>query len=113
MADWTDEEKREFDQIYQGELDDRKQRAESFEVDQTYKKELKAREQRTESFEVGEHVETPTGPAVIVTTAMGGYRVKLAADLPVPGPGDIVSEGSGEGAFFVPTSLLRKSEPSG
>ena len=92
MADWTDEEKREFDQIYQGELEDRKQRA--------------------ESFVVGEHVETPKGPAVIVTTAMGGYRVKLVADLPVPGPGHIVSEGSGEGAFFVPTSLLRKSEPS-
>jgi len=112
VADWTDEEKREFDQIYQGELEDRKQRAESFEVDQIYKRELEDRKQRTESFEVGEHVETPKGPAVIVTTAMGGYRVKLVADLPAPGPGHIVSEGSGEGAFFVPTSLLRKSEPS-
>jgi len=43
---------------------------------------------------------------------MGGYRVKLVADLPAPEPGHIDSEGSGEGAFFVPTSLLRKSEPS-
>jgi hypothetical protein len=93
VADSTDEEKREFDQIYQGELVDRKQRA--------------------ESFEVAEHVETPEGPAVIVTAAMGGYRVKLAADLPAPRPGHIDSQDSGEGAFFVPTSLLRKSEPPG
>ena len=113
VADWTDEEKREFDQIYQRELEDRKQRAESFEVDQIYKRELEDRKQRTESFEEGEHVETPKGPAVIVSTAMGGYRVKLAADLPVPRPGHIDSEGSGEEAFFVPTSLLRKSEPPG
>ncbi len=93
MADWTDEEKREFDQIYQRELEDRKQ--------------------RTESFEVGEYVETPEGPAVIVTAALGGYRVKLVADLPAPRPGHIDSQGSGEGAFFVPTSLLRKSESPG
>jgi len=93
VADWTDEEKREFDQIYQGELADRKE--------------------RTESFEVGEHVETPEGPAVIVTAAMGGYRVKLVADLPAPRPGHIDGQDSGEGAFFVPTSLLRKSEPPG
>jgi len=32
VADWTDEEKREFDQIYQGELEDRKQRAERAKV---------------------------------------------------------------------------------
>ncbi len=113
MADWTDEEKREFDQIYQKELEDRKQRAESFEVDQIYKRKLEDRKQRTESFEVGEHVETPKGPAVIVTTAMGGYRVKLLADLPAPRPGHVDSEASAEGAFFVWTGLLRKSEPSG
>jgi hypothetical protein len=93
VAGWTDEERREFEQIYQQELEDRKQ--------------------RTESFEVGEHVETPKGPAVITATAKNGYRVKLVADLPAPRPGHVVDEGSGEGAFFVPTSLLRKSEPSG
>jgi hypothetical protein len=93
-------------------LEDRKQRAESLEVDQIYKRELEDRKQRTESFEIGEHVETPEGPAVIVTAAMGGYRVKLVADLPAPRPGPIDSQDSGEGAFFVPTSLLRKSEPS-
>ena len=113
MVDWRDEEKREFDQIYQRELEDRKQRAESLEVDQIYKRELEDRRQRTESFEIGEHVETPEGPAVIATAAMGGYRVKLVADLPAPRPGPIDSQGSGEGAFFVPTSLPRKSEPPG
>jgi hypothetical protein len=113
VADWTDEEKREFEKIYQKELEDRKQRAESFEVDQTYKRELEDRKQRTESFNAGEHVETPEGLAVIVATAMGGYRVKLVADLPALRPGHVVEEESGEGAFFVPTSLLRKSEPSG
>ena len=113
MADWTDEEKREFEQIYHRELEDREQRAESFEVDQIYKRELEDRKQRTESFEVGEPIETPKGPAVIVATAKGGYTVQLVADLPAPRPGHIVSGGSGEGAFFVPTSLLRKSEPSG
>lgn len=113
MADWTDEEKREFDEIYQSELEDREQRAESFEVDRIYKRDLEDRKQRTESFEVGEQVATPKGPAVIITTAKGGYTVQLVADLPAPRLGHIVSEGSGEGAFFVPTSLLRKSEPSG
>jgi hypothetical protein len=86
VNDWTDEQRREFEEY--------RRKAEE------------EREQRAASIEVGDHVDTPDGTGWVVEPMMGGFRINLDKDLPLDQPG--VNRLSGEYAFFVPIHLLRK-----
>lgn len=88
MTEWTDEERRRFDEANaKGKADNADEEA---------------------RIKVGDRVDTPRGPARVVSMEMGGFKVNLEADLPQPRPGVIINPGSGENAIYMPQDLLRK-----
>ena len=90
MSEWTDEERRRFDEAYaKGKADNASEKA---------------------RIKVGDRVDTPQGPARVVSEEMGGFKVNLEAELPQPRRDVIVNPLSGENAFYVPSELLRRVE---
>lgn len=90
MADWTEEERRQFDEAYaKGKADNAAEKA---------------------RIKVGDRVDTPRGPARVVSEQMGGFKVNLEADLPQAQRGVIINPRSGENAIYMPSGLLRKIE---
>jgi hypothetical protein len=85
VNEWTDEQRRQFDECYE-----------------------KSKAEREAMIKVGDRVDTPRGPAIVVSVEYGGCKVNLEADLPKPQPGLIVNPLSGENAFYMPSGLIRK-----
>jgi hypothetical protein len=90
MADWTEDEKREFEQYRKRGQEDA--------------------EHEAARIHVGDRVDTPDGPGYAIEEEMGGFLIKLEADLPPKLSGTIVNPRSREGAFYVPKNLLRRLE---
>jgi len=88
VDDWTDEQRREFEEYR--------------------RKGEEERAQKETSIKVGDHVDTPEGTGWAVEPMVGGFRINLDKDLPQERPGFVANPLSNENAFFVPIELLRK-----
>jgi hypothetical protein len=106
MADWTEDEKREFEEYRrQGREDAEREAARSEEYRRKGREDA---EREAASIHERDLVDTPNGPGIAVEEREGGVLVKLEADLPPEGPGTSANWMSRQGAFFVPLDLLRK-----
>ncbi len=106
MADWTEEEKREFEEYRRQGREDAEREAARSEEYRRKGREDAARE--AASIHAGDLVDTPDGPGMAIEERAGGFLVKLEADLPSERLGTFASGMSRQGAFYVPPNLLRK-----
>ncbi len=106
MADWTEDEKREFEEYHRKGREDAAREAARSEEYRRKGREDAARE--AASINAGDLVDSPDGPGIAIEEQEGGFLVKLEADLPSERLGTFVSGMSRQGAFYVPLNLLRK-----
>lgn len=88
MAEWTEDERRRAQELYEkGRADRAAEKA---------------------AIKVGDHVDTPLGTAWCAEEKAGGFLVNFDKDLPEPNPGRYINRGSKENAIYMELRLMRK-----